>query len=102
MATLVSAVISAAQGDFGDLSNAKALELFNAAHAKICRHVKLYEDDVVNVPLVSGTKTYTFDKDILRVWSAYLYTSATNYIPLDEASEDEKVCLVPTGLPRRL
>lgn len=89
MATLVSTVVTAAQQDFNDLTAAKALELFNAAHAKICRHVKLYEDDVVNIPLTSGTRTYTFDKDILRVWSAYLYTASTSYIQLEEFSEDE-------------
>jgi hypothetical protein len=89
MDVLVSAVLTDFAGIFNNVSAAKQLELFNAAHARICRAVKLYPDDVVPVPLVNGLPTSPFDKDILRVWKALLYTGANTYSVLEESSPDE-------------
>lgn len=89
MSFLVSDVITAARGMFADLPAATGLTLFNAAHAEICRHVKLYPDDFVNVGLTQNQRYYTLDKDVLRVWSAYYYTGATSFLQLREWSSDE-------------
>lgn len=89
MATLVSTVTAAATQMFNDLTPTKVLELMNAAHFKICRHVKLYQDTVVDTNLTAGTRYYTFDPDIARVWSAYYVTGANSYSQLIETSSDE-------------
>jgi len=89
MSYLFSTVLTAAQEMFNDLVPAKVLELGNAAHAKICRHVKLYEDDVVLMPMTAGMQKQPLDSDILRVWTAYLYTGSTSFIQLLDWSIDE-------------
>ena len=73
---------------FNDLTPAKNLELFNAAHAKICRHVKLYQDDVILLPVASGLRYQDLDPDILRIWSGYLYTGTNQYVQLLDWSMD--------------
>jgi hypothetical protein len=90
MGFLVSDVLSDFTGIFNNVSSTKQLELFNATHAAIGKHVKLYPDDVVPVPLVSGLPTSPFDQHILRVWQAHCYTGASTYSVLDEMSVDEK------------
>lgn len=90
MAHLVSAVLTDFASIFNNASSAKQLELFQSAHNRICRIVKLYPDDIVNVPLVSGGPTSDLNEHIERIWQAHYVTGASTYDPMEEASTDEK------------
>lgn len=89
MSTLVSAVLTDFCSIFNDCGATKQLELWNAAHSRICKTVKLYPDDIVNVPLTASLPTSAFDPNILRVWQANLVQSATQIDPLTDSSVDE-------------
>ena len=90
MAITVPVCIDKLQDIYNDVSDTEGLLLFNSAHAEIGRQVKLYPDEAVDLAsLVAGTRGYAYSEDILHVWAAAYYTSASSYTALIQTSPDE-------------
>src|SRR5512133_888592 len=85
MAFTVSSVIDQVVARYRDLDRATALSYLQQVHTDVLTECRIVAD-VEDVALVAGTRLYALDADILKIWAAELYRSATDSIGLRMSS----------------
>ncbi len=87
MASTITQVITKAQAFVSDMSAAAGLILAQELEDELLEQVKMLAD-TEDLTLALLTPTYALDEDILKIWSADYFASATDITPLNETSLD--------------
>lgn len=84
----VAELISLTRGHFDTFDSGEALTHLQAVHNNICRLVRVLPDESVDVSITAGASEYPI-ADLLRIWDAAYWKSATDSKALIPRSVDQ-------------